>query len=89
MNEYREARFRSGGRIRGDAPGRTAGHALEIFRARGVRSVLVPGAGCGRNTRLFAAAGLAVLETGLAEDEEDHGEEGPHTHVLRYICVQR
>jgi SAM-dependent methyltransferase len=28
-----------------------------------------------------------IIETGIAEDPEDHGE-GPHTHILRYICVK-
>ncbi|MCD1295142.1 SAM-dependent methyltransferase [Methanocella sp. CWC-04] len=30
-----------------------------------------------------------VLETGVMEDHEDHGEEGPHTHILRYIYAKR
>ncbi len=30
-----------------------------------------------------------IIETGLVEDPENHGEEGPHTHLLRYICVRR
>ncbi len=30
-----------------------------------------------------------VLESGIAEDQEDHGDEGPHTHVLRYIYAQK
>jgi SAM-dependent methyltransferase len=28
-----------------------------------------------------------VVEAGLMEDPEDHGE-GPHTHLLRYICLR-
>ena len=31
--------------------------------------------------------GMEILETGLTEDRENHGE-GPHTHILRYICVR-
>jgi len=31
--------------------------------------------------------GLEIIEAGLAEDRENHGE-GPHTHILRYICVK-
>jgi cyclopropane fatty-acyl-phospholipid synthase-like methyltransferase len=31
--------------------------------------------------------GMTILETGLVEDAENHGE-GPHTHILRYICVK-
>jgi SAM-dependent methyltransferase len=30
---------------------------------------------------------MAILETGLTEDQENHGG-GPHTHVLRYIYVK-
>lgn len=30
---------------------------------------------------------MPVITTGLTEDPEDHGE-GPHIHVLRYICVR-
>jgi len=30
---------------------------------------------------------MEILETGLAEDPEDHGA-GPHTHILRYICMR-
>lgn len=31
----------------------------------------------------------AVLSSGVMEDKENHGEEGPHTHVLRYVCAQK
>src|SRR5271157_1631667 len=30
-----------------------------------------------------------ILEMGLVEDAEDHGEEGPHVHVLRYVLAQK
>jgi SAM-dependent methyltransferase len=33
--------------------------------------------------------GTEIIETFLAEDHEDHGEEGPHTHILRYIVAQK
>lgn len=32
--------------------------------------------------------GCSVIEKGLVEDPEDHGEEGRHTHVERYIYVR-
>jgi 2-polyprenyl-3-methyl-5-hydroxy-6-metoxy-1,4-benzoquinol methylase len=32
--------------------------------------------------------GMEIIETGIMEDEENHGDEGPHTHILRYICVK-
>jgi trans-aconitate 2-methyltransferase len=30
-----------------------------------------------------------ILETGLIEDCENHGDEGVHTHILRYIIAQK
>ena len=36
----------------------------------------------------YQLRGMPVLETGLMEDRENHGE-GPHTHILRYICVRK
>ena len=32
---------------------------------------------------------FAILECGLATDRENHGEEGEHTHVVRYIAVKK
>jgi SAM-dependent methyltransferase len=50
----------------------------------------------GRPTHYFTEAdlrdhfaGLGMLETGLVEDRESHGEEGPHTHLLRYIIARK
>ena len=31
---------------------------------------------------------LEVIETGMAEDPEEHGDEGRHTHLLRYIYAR-
>jgi SAM-dependent methyltransferase len=30
---------------------------------------------------------MEIVETGIMEDPEDHGE-GPHIHILRYLCVK-
>ena len=60
MNEYWEARFQAEGKIWGDAPSRTAAYALELFRKAGVKTILVPGSGYGRNTKLFSSAGFKV-----------------------------
>ena len=32
---------------------------------------------------------FSILDAGIAEDREDHGSEGPHTHVVRYILVEK
>jgi SAM-dependent methyltransferase len=60
MNEYWESRFQVEGKIWGEKPSRTAIQALEIFRLNKVTKILVPGAGYGRNTKLFSEAGLEV-----------------------------
>jgi SAM-dependent methyltransferase len=66
MNEYWEERFRKEGRIWEDVPSRTAAHALGLFLHYGVKTVLAPGAGYGRNTRIFAEASLAVTGVEIA-----------------------
>jgi SAM-dependent methyltransferase len=50
----------------------------------------------GRPTHYFTEAdlrdhfaGLEILETGLVEDRESHGDEGPHVHLLRYIIARK
>ncbi|MDA8337311.1 MAG: methyltransferase domain-containing protein [Peptococcaceae bacterium] len=34
-------------------------------------------------------SGCTVLNTGIIADDENHGEEGPHTHLLQYIYVRK
>jgi SAM-dependent methyltransferase len=60
MNEYWDRRYRYEGKIWGELPSRTALEALDVFRRYNVRTVLVPGSGYGRNTRLFSESGLNV-----------------------------
>ncbi len=49
----------------------------------------------GREVHYYSADDLAsefremeILTTGMIEDPEEHGKEGRHTHLLRYICVR-
>ena len=60
MNEYWDKRYRTEGKIWGESPSRTAGHALELFRQNKVKKILAPGSGYGRNTKLFSASGFDV-----------------------------
>lgn len=60
MNTFWEERYRDEGRIWGDTPSSTAAYAIELFKKAGVRDVLVPGSGYGRNTEAFARAGFLV-----------------------------
>jgi SAM-dependent methyltransferase len=66
VNKYWEERFLAEGKIWGDKPSRSAAHALEFFRRHGAKTLLVPGSGYGRNTRLFSGAGLAVTGVEIA-----------------------
>ncbi|MFX1374215.1 MAG: class I SAM-dependent methyltransferase [Promethearchaeota archaeon] len=50
----------------------------------------------GRPTHYFTESDLVehfkafnLLETGIIEEEENHGKSGAHTHVLRYIFAQK
>jgi len=68
MNEYWQQRYQAEGKIWGDSPSRTAVYALELFKKNGVKKLLVPGSGYGRNTRLFSSSGFKVtgVEISLA-----------------------
>jgi SAM-dependent methyltransferase len=68
MREYWNKRFLSESRIWGDSPSRTAEYAKELFLRNEVKSILVPGAGYGRNAKLFASSGLSV--TGIEISDE-------------------
>ena len=67
MNGYWETRFSKEGKIWGNSPSRTATHALELFQKYGVKKILVPGAGYGRNTKLFSSAYFSVVGTEVSE----------------------
>ena len=52
----------------GEAPSEPATKALALFRTKGLRSILELGAGQGRDTLLFAAAGLEVTALDYVEE---------------------
>lgn len=59
--EYWERRFIKGGKIWGDRPSNTAFYALDLFKRHNLNKILVPGAGYGRNAKLFTDANLDVV----------------------------
>jgi len=65
--EYWEKRFLNGGKIWGDIPSKTAIYALELFQKHNLHKILVPGAGYGRNTKLFTDANLEVVGIEISE----------------------
>jgi len=58
--EFWEKRFGEEGKVWGEDPSKSAPQALELFRRYGVKSILVPGSGYGRNTSLFSSSGFDV-----------------------------
>jgi hypothetical protein len=58
--EYWEGRYTVEGKIWGDSPSRSAQEAKMMFLYNNVKTVLVPGSGYGRNTKVFSTAGLDV-----------------------------
>jgi SAM-dependent methyltransferase len=61
MRDYWNKRFSEGGKIWGTEPSKTAYYALDLLKNLEVESVVVPGAGYGRNTKLFSESGLKVV----------------------------
>lgn len=65
--QYWEQRFRDEGMIWGETPSKTAYYALGVFRRREIRSILVPGSGYGRHTKLFSSSGYEVTGVEISE----------------------
>ena len=65
--EYWEGRYLGEGKIWGESPSKSAYAALQLFRTHRVKTVLVPGSGYGRNTKLFSNAGLVVTGIEISE----------------------
>jgi SAM-dependent methyltransferase len=58
--EYWNSRYEDEGRVWGDIPSKTAERAREVFRQNGVRTILLPGSGYGRNSKLFSGSRFEV-----------------------------
>lgn len=54
MKEYWNRRFSIEEKIWGDSPSKTAEYALKLFLKNKVHKILIPGAGYGRNSKLFS-----------------------------------
>ena len=65
--EYWEKRFSEGGKIWGPKHSKTANYALELFHRHELEKILVPGAGYGRNTKLFTDSNLEVVGIEISE----------------------
>ena len=67
MRNYWNERFASGGEIWGIEPSKTAYYALKLFKNLDLKTVIVPGAGYGRNTKLFSDAGFNVVGVEISD----------------------
>jgi SAM-dependent methyltransferase len=68
MRDYWNNRFSEGGKIWGVEPSKTAFYARDLFRNLDIKSVIVPGSGYGRNTKLFGKAGFKVSGIEISDD---------------------
>jgi SAM-dependent methyltransferase len=59
--EYWNGRYRTASFPYGEEPSRSCERAIEVFRERGVRSVVVAGCGSGRHVLAFARSGFDVV----------------------------
>jgi len=68
MKEYWQKRYVKDGKIWGNSPSKTAEHVFNLFRERNVKKILIPGAGYGRNSKLFSDNNFDVVGIEISED---------------------
>jgi len=85
MKEYWDGRFGGEGRIWGCEPSTTAVRALTLFQQKSATTVLVPGSGYGRNSKLFSDAGLEV--TGIEISSEATTLAQAYDSRTTYFCA--
>jgi len=81
MSAYWDDRFGREGKIWGMKPSGTAGYACMLFKKSGIRTVLVPGAGYGRNAVVFAHAGFQVTGVEISAEALKHAEGDGITYI--------
>jgi SAM-dependent methyltransferase len=65
--DYWNKRFQNEGYVWGTTPSQTVAHTIEIFHQNGVRKILVPGSGYGRNTKPFSESGFDVTGVEISD----------------------
>jgi len=64
---YWDNRSQNEGYVWGTSPSQTAGYAAGVFHKNGVKKVLVPGSGYGRNTKVLSESGFDVTGVEVSE----------------------
>jgi SAM-dependent methyltransferase len=67
MADYWEPRFKTEGAMWGFEPAESASLAIDIFKSKGFKTVLIPGMGYGRNAALFIRNGFEVTGIEISE----------------------
>lgn len=67
MTEFWESSFRDHKDMWGQRPADVTFDVLKLFRRNGVRNILMPGYGYGRNAKVFTDAGMAVTGIEISE----------------------
>jgi SAM-dependent methyltransferase len=67
MIDYWESRFKTEGAMWGFEPAESASLAIDIFKLNGIKSILIPGIGYGRNAGLFIRSGFEVTGIEISE----------------------
>ncbi|MCD8540497.1 MAG: class I SAM-dependent methyltransferase [Leadbetterella sp.] len=67
MSEFWEENFAGKQEMWGLEPAQSARVAGDLFREKGVKSVLIPGIGYGRNARVFRESGIEVTGIEISE----------------------
>jgi SAM-dependent methyltransferase len=58
--EYWDKRFSDEGKIWGEKPSKSAYYAIKLFEKFDIKTILIPGSGYGRNSKLFSNANFEV-----------------------------
>jgi SAM-dependent methyltransferase len=71
MSEYWESRFKNEGIMWKFEPSDSAFLTLELFKSNGIRKILIPGCGYGRNLKLFHDNGFQVTGIEISKSAID------------------
>ncbi|WP_232831879.1 class I SAM-dependent methyltransferase [Taibaiella helva] len=71
MQAFWNTAFREHQAMWGFHPSRSAAHARDLFVAQGIKDMLLPGIGYGRNAKIFTDAGIRVTGIEIAQEAID------------------